>query len=132
MIEPLGSQKMENAEIFDRKLETTGWGLLFIFWGISIFFDRIPFGVGLLGTGLILLGLNAVRLLKRIHTRPSTTVCGILALAWGVLELLRFAARSSMHLPFVLNDWAIFSILLAIFGLILLAAAIRAGGRSGE
>jgi len=116
----------------DGRLETAGWGLLFIFWGISIFFDRIPFGVGLAGTGVILLGLNAVRALNGIRTRGGTTVCGILFLAWGGLELLRSMPASVLRLPFVLNDWAIFSILLVILGLILLAPARRGSRQAGN
>ena len=118
---------MDNELVLDRRLETTAWGLLFICWGISIFFDRIPLGVGIAGTGAILLGLNAVRRVRGIQTRGGTTVCGILALAWGVLELLRLLPASMLRLPFVLNDWAIFSILLVILGFILLIAAIRVG-----
>lgn len=121
---------MDDRKLLDGRLETTAWGLLFIFWGLSIFFDRIPFGAGLAGTGFILLGLNAIRAWKGIRTRGMTTVCGILALTWGALELLRSFPRSVLGLPFVLNDWAVFSILLAVFGLMLLAAAMRAGRRA--
>lgn len=98
------------------------WGLLFVLWGISIFFDRIPFGVGVAGTGVILLGVKAVRTLKGIPTPGSTTVLGILTLLWGTLELLRPIADPVLHLPFQLNDWAIFSILLIAVGVILLGA----------
>ncbi len=109
----------------DRNLENTAWGLLFVLWGVSIFFDAIPFGAGLAGTGLILLGLNAVRAANRIPTRPWTTLCGIVALAWGGLELL----RSSVRLPFQLNDWAIFSIILVVIGLVFLRYGLfRASG----
>ena len=79
---------MDNRQALDRRLETTAWGLLFILWGVSIFFDRIPMGAGIAGTGAILLGLNAVRLINGLPTRGGTTVCGILALVWGALELL--------------------------------------------
>jgi len=114
---------MYDEEALDDKLETTAWGLLFVFWGISIFFDAIPFGVGLAGTGIILLGLNGVRAARGIETRGATTACGTLALVWGGLELI----RSNVRLPFELNDWAVFSILLMVFGLMLLRAAMRAG-----
>ncbi len=100
----------------DKRLENTAWGLLFVLWGVSIFFDAIPFGVGVAGTGLILLGLNAVRAANKIPTRPWTTLCGVVALVWGGLELLRPIAR----LPFQLNDWAIFSIVLVVIGLVFL------------
>ncbi len=111
----------------DRKLENMTWGLLFILWGVSIFFDAIPFGVGVAGTGAILLGLNAVRAANGIPTRRLTTACGIVALVWGGLELLRSAVR----LPFQLNDWAIFSILLVVVGLLFLRAALALGRNDG-
>ena len=116
---------MDIQKTLARKLETGAWGLLFVWWGISILFDRIPFGVGLIGTGVILLVLNAVRSGNGIPTRGTTTVCGILALVWGVLELLRLLPRAM--LPFQMNDWAVFSLLLVVLGLILLGAVARVG-----
>lgn len=118
---------MNTLPMFDRRLETIAWGLLFIWWGLSIFFDRIPFGAALVGTGLILLGVNAVRSRKGIQTRGMTTACGILALVWGGLELLRSVPHSVIPLPFVMNDWAIFSLLLVVVGLMFLGAVLRAG-----
>ncbi len=115
-------------EMNDKKLENIAWGLLFVLWGVSIFFDAIPFGAGLAGTGLILLGLNAVRAAYKIPARPWTALCGILALAWGGLELL----RSSVRLPFQLNDWAVFSILLVVVGLVFLRYGLFPAGNSGS
>jgi hypothetical protein len=115
---------MDQKPGFDQKLSASIWGVLLIFWGICIFFDRISFGVGVAGTGLILLGLNLVRTFKGIPTRGTTTVVGILSLIWGALELLRPIAGPLLHLPFQLNDWAIFSILLVALGVILLGAVL--------
>jgi hypothetical protein len=72
----------------------------------------------MLGTGLILLGANAVRLRKGMPARDENTVLGILALAWAGLEL----ARPILQPVFLLVDWdwAIFAILLLVMGLILL------------
>ena len=50
----------------------------------------------MLGTGLILLGLNAVRSLKNIPTVNFTTLLGIFSFVWGGLEL----ANSVLLLPF--------------------------------
>lgn len=121
---------MDNTQSLDHRLETITWGLLLVFWGVAIFFDAIPFGVGVAGTGVILLGLNAVRALYRIPARGTTTVLGVLALVWGGLELARPIAGSVLRLPFQLNDWAIFSILLVVLGLILLASVIRRPSRT--
>ncbi len=113
---------MDDKKVLDGRLATAAWGLLFVWWGVSIFFDPIPFWAGIAGTGLILLGVNGMRALRGIPTRGATSACGILALAWGVLELV----RARLQLPFILNDWAVFSILLVVFGLMLLGAALHA------
>jgi len=101
--------------------------LLLILWGITILFDFVPAGIGLLGTGLILLGLNGVRSLNGIPTRADTNVLGILALVWGSLEL----ADVYLDLPFELSDWAIFAILLIVLGAILLARSLLRIRRTG-
>jgi hypothetical protein len=113
---------MDNTQIINRKYGTIAWGLLSILWGITILFDFVPFGVGLIGTGLILLGVNIVRSFNGLPTRGDNTVLGILALAWGGLEL----ARPNLRLLFEFPDWdwAIFAILLVVLGMILLARGL--------
>ena len=108
---------MDNTQILNRKYETVAWGLLAILWGITILFDFIPFGVGVLGSGLIVLGINVVRSLNSLPTKTDNTFFGILMLAWGGLEL----ARPMLRLLFVSADldWVIFAILLIGLGLIL-------------
>ena len=96
-----------------------GWGLLFILWGVTILFDFVPFGMGVLGTGLILLGANVVRTLKGLPARDDNTILGILALSWGGLELARPILRQIFEVADW--DWAIFAILLVVLGMILLA-----------
>jgi len=98
------------------------WGLIFILWGFTILVDFIPASLGVFGTGLIMLGLNAARALKGISTRNDTTVFGVIASVWGGLEL----ARPSLHLPFELTDWTIFAIVLIVLGAIqLMREALR-------
>jgi len=111
----------------NRHYEAVAWGLLSIIWGITILFDFIPFGVGLVGTGLLLLGVNVVRSLNGLSTKGDNTVFGILAIVWGGLEL----ARSILHLPFVLSDWAIFAILLILLGMILLTGELFRARKTG-
>ncbi len=110
---------MDNQQEFKRKYNAIGWGLLLILWGITILFDFVPFGVGLLGTGLILLGANGVRRLHGLPAKDDNTVLGILALAWGGLELARPILRQLFE--FADWDWGIFAILLVVLGVILLA-----------
>jgi hypothetical protein len=110
---------MDNTQKSNRTCNAIGWGLLFILWGITILFDFVPFGVGVLGTGLILLGANVVRALNGLPARDDNTVLGILALSWGGLELARPILRQLFE--FADWDWAIFAILLVVLGMILLA-----------
>jgi hypothetical protein len=110
---------MDNTQKSNRQCNAMGWGLLFILWGITILFDFVPFGVGVLGTGLILLGANGVRALNGLPARGDNTVLGILALSWGGLELARPILQQLFE--FADWDWAIFAILLVVLGMILLA-----------
>jgi hypothetical protein len=108
---------MDNIQILNRKYETVAWGLLAILWGITILFDFIPFGVGVLGTGLVVLGVNIVRSLNDLPTKNDNTVFGILMLAWGGLELARPILRILFESADL--DWVIFAILLIGLGLFL-------------
>jgi hypothetical protein len=106
---------MNNNRTLDRKYETIAWGLLFIWWGLRwsllIF---LPEGSGLLGSGLILLGLKAIRSLEGIPTNRSTTLLGIFALVSGGL----LVAPAILRLPFELP---VFETMLIVLGVVLLA-----------
>jgi hypothetical protein len=104
---------MNNSRTLNRKFETITWGVLFIWWGITLLFRFLPDGTGMAGTGLILLGLNAARSLNGIPANDFSITLGILALVWGGLEL----ARSILRLPFELP---VFAILLIVLGAIVL------------
>lgn len=113
---------MDNTQKSNRKHNSIGWGLLLILWGVAILFDFIPFGIGVLGTGLLLLGVNAVRSLNGLPADGDNTVLGILALVWGVLELARpFLHRLSESTDW---DWGIFAILLIVLGGIRIARSV--------
>jgi hypothetical protein len=110
---------MDNIQNINRKLNAIGWGLLLILWGVTILFDVVPFGPGVLGTGLIFLGANVARARNGLPAKSDNTVLGILALAWGGLELARPILR---HLSGSADwDWAIFAMLLVVLGMTLLA-----------
>jgi hypothetical protein len=80
---------MHDAEL-DRRLEDIGWGLFFVLVGGVRLLPRgpVPDGAPLMGTGVLLLALNAVRWLKEIPVHVLGTALGVLALAAGVGELL--------------------------------------------
>jgi hypothetical protein len=113
---------MDNLQILNRKYESIAWGLLAILWGATILFDFIPFGVGLIGTGLILLGVNVVRWINHLTARNDNTTLAVLMFAWGGLELARPFLRQLF--PSADLDWVIFAILLIGFGVILLARVL--------
>jgi len=108
---------MDNTQSSNRNLDTIAWAAFFIWWGITELLPSIPEGVGAIGVGLILLGLNMVRSMKGIPTSGFTTILGILALVLGGLEL----AGAVLSLPFELP---IFAILLITLGLLLLGSVI--------
>jgi hypothetical protein len=113
---------MDNMHNLKRNLKRVGWGLLAILWGATILFEFLPFGAGLIGTGLILLGVNVVRSINRLSTKNDNTVLGILTIAWGGLELARPWLRQLF--PSADLDWVIFAILLIGLGLVLLTRAL--------
>jgi hypothetical protein len=114
---------MNNSQIVARKnYEAVAWGSLSILWGITILFDFVTFGFGLVGTGLILLGANIFRSLNDLPIKGDNAVLGILILAWGGLELARPILRS-MFVSADL-DWVIFAVLLIALGLILVGGRL--------
>ncbi len=94
--------------------ETMAWGFLFIWWGLTELIPSLPTGIGAIGIGLILLGLNVARSVNGLPTSGFSITLGILALVWGGLEL----AGTILWLPFQLP---ISSILLIVLGMILFA-----------
>ncbi len=105
---------MNNTTTLNRSFEALTWGMLIIWWGITELVKSMPFGIAVLGFGLILLGLNAARLLRGLPIKKFATTLGILAVIWGGLELAGFA----LHLPF---EIPVFAILLIAWGLTSLA-----------
>ena len=110
---------MDNARKDNFNFEALAWGLLLIWWGLRWWLLKsLPNGAGLVGTGLILLGLNAIRSLKGVPARSFTTLLGILSLGFGGMLL----AKSVLQFPF---DLPVFEIMLIVFGTLLLARAFK-------
>ena len=110
--------KMDKTQFSSNKLKRVAWGLLAILWGTTILFDFIPFGIGLIGSGLILIGVNIIRAMNNLSIENDNGMIGTLALAWGGLELGRPFLRQLF--PSADLDWVIFAILLVGFGAIVL------------
>ncbi len=97
-------------DTLDHQLERIGWALFLIMIGGLMLLPGVPSGTWLIGTGLIMLGLNAVRYFKGIPTVRTTTTLGIIALAWGALD----QARILLGYP----PGASFALLLMVIGLV--------------
>ncbi len=98
-------------------LEAVAWGALLVWWGVTVLIPGLPQGIGAIGVGLILLGVNAARWLSGSPIRVFSTILGVLALVWGGLDL----AASLLSLPF---EMPTFAILLIVLGVMLLGQAL--------
>jgi hypothetical protein len=76
--------------IWNERLENIAWGLFLIIIGITFLGPdaEAPLGVWLIGAGLIMLGLNAVRYLSSIKTSSFTIGLGSVALVAGIASAL--------------------------------------------
>jgi hypothetical protein len=117
---------MDASKKLDSMLEKIAWSALFIWWGLSFIPHFLPNGLDAAGTGVILLGVNAVRL--GLGKRPNgfSTAAGILCLVWGALDMM----SSVLHLPY---KPPVFAVLLVVLGIIVLVSAfIRRGKTVGS
>lgn len=105
---PLASD--HTAPDLTKRLDDIGWGLFLLLTGVIWLFpeSRVPPGTWLIGTGVLLLGLNAVRLAIKAPVSRFTILLGGLALLAG------FSAFWGVQLPLA-------AICLILFGLGLLA-----------
>lgn len=74
--------------LLEKRLVGLFWGLMFILAGVIWLFpdERIPDGTWLIGIGVILLSLNAVRLVYGIPVRVLPSILGVLALGAGLAK----------------------------------------------
>lgn len=105
---------MNDTQTINRNYEAIAWGTLLIWWGITELIPSLPDGIGAIGIGVILIGMNAARSLNGLAVSRFSLTLGILAFVWGGLELLGVA----LNLPF---EIPIFPILLIVLGTIILA-----------
>ena len=102
---------MKDRKTLDKRYEVIAWGAGFMWVGILGFVPGEQNGIGVLGIGLILLGLNLARSLSKIPTNGFTTVLGILTSGLGLVVLL----RPVLNLPRFELDF--FPLLLIVIGL---------------
>jgi hypothetical protein len=93
-----GTGHGERRHTLDDRLDGIGWGLFLAMLGVLWLVpdEQVPHGAWLVGTGLILLGLNAYRFAEGVAPRLLTTVLGLAALVAGIG---RFAAIEIPVLP---------------------------------
>ncbi len=70
------------------RLEGISWGLFLIMLGGFALVRGVPEGTWLLGAGLIMLGLNGVRLMVGIRVSWFTIILGTIALLSGLGSVL--------------------------------------------
>ncbi len=104
---------MENIRTSNQKLEAIAWAAIFIWWGLTELVQSLTPGIGAIGLGIILLGLNAVRARNGLPVSGFSTTVGILLFVWGGLDF----AAAILHLSFELP---VFAILLIVLGVIVL------------
>jgi hypothetical protein len=77
-------KKMNTKAFLDNRLSTIIYALLLIWWGLRwSVLQALPEGSGLLVTGIILLGANAVRKLVRLPAVSNSMFFGLLSLLSG-------------------------------------------------
>ena len=77
---PVDARKQD----LNHRLETVSWGLFLIMLGGFALLKEVPEGTWLIGAGIIMLGLNAVRLLVGIRASWFTLILGTVALLSGL------------------------------------------------
>jgi hypothetical protein len=102
---------MDNAQARNRTFERNAWGAFCVWWEMADLFQFLLSDTWILGCGLILIVLNVARVRNGLPISGFTSTAGILAFAWGGLDI----AGSSLELPFELP---VIPILLIILGVI--------------
>lgn len=72
----------------DKNLDALGWGLFFVWVGLS-FLAGFSFAVGLLGVGIITLGVQYVRKYSKLKTEGFWIIVGVIFVISGIWELLK-------------------------------------------
>ena len=70
-----------------KRLDQVGWGIFLMMIGVIWIVPGVPQGTWLIGTGALLLVLNAIRIMSGLAWSGVWTTLGLLALIAGVGEL---------------------------------------------
>ena len=77
-----------DVQIRLRRLDEIGWGIFLIMIGTIALVPSVPQGTWLIGTGILLLLLNAIRYRTQAGWSGFSVVLGVLALVAGLSELI--------------------------------------------
>ena len=81
-------EERTRTNALSKRLEAGGWGLFFIWIGVSLLLD-IGWGVGLIGVAVITLGGQVARKLFGLPVEGFWVICGLFFLAGGIWELFK-------------------------------------------
>jgi hypothetical protein len=102
----------------DRKLDAAGWGLFFIWVGISFILD-LGWGIGLIGVSVLTLGEQVVRNYLGLKLEGFWVVAGIVFLLAGIFTLVGV-------------EFSLVPIVLIAVGVALLLSIVKGKTRKGE
>jgi hypothetical protein len=87
---PILSPEEQEKRALNKRLENAAWGLFLVMLGCLWLIpeEQVPQDAWLLGAGIILLGLNAIRYLKGIRPSGFTMFLGGLGVLLGTSGLL--------------------------------------------
>jgi hypothetical protein len=101
----------DRRDLDEKRLDAGTWGVFFLWLGIS-FLAHVPWGVWLLGVGVIILGAQLARRMFALRLDGFWLVAGVLFVLGGVSEVAPFGV-----------DIAIIPVLCIAAGIGLLAKA---------
>ncbi len=107
---------MTRSELSGR-VDTLGWGLLFLAIGGIGLAPDMPEGAWLIAAGVVMVGISAARAYLGLPVRSVTVIVGIVALAAGIGSVAGLATATG---PFVL----------IVLGLTLVVGSLYRTGRS--
>jgi uncharacterized membrane protein len=110
------TQRLEGsaAAAFGDRVDTVGWGLLFVVVGVVSLIPAMPDGAWLIGAGLVILLVSGARARLGLPIRGAAVAVGIVALSAGVFTIA--------HL-----DDAVGPFVLVVLGLSVIVGAIVRG-----
>ena len=84
------SPEEKEKRALNKRLESAAWGLFLVMLGLLWLVpeEMVPQDAWLLGAGLILLGLNAIRYVKGIRPSGFTVFLGVIGVLLGIGGLL--------------------------------------------